>query len=49
MIVNNSCPKGLVEDVHELKIVKERMEKTKNAFPSIAQMVRGEAFRRAIS
>ena len=49
VIVSNSCPKGLVEDVHELKIVKERMEKTKNAFPSIAQMVRGEAFRRAIS
>ncbi|MBZ5534037.1 MAG: activase [Acidobacteriia bacterium] len=46
VIVNNSCPKGLVEDVQELRIVKERMEKTRNAFPSIAQMVREEAFHR---
>ena len=46
VIVNNSCPKGLVEDVQELRMVKERMEKTRNAFPSITQMVREEAFHR---
>ena len=46
VIVNNSCPKGLVEDVQELRIVKERMEKIRSAFPNTAQVVREEAFRR---
>ena len=45
IIVNNSCPKGLVEDVQELRIVKERMEKIRSAFPNTAQVVREEAFR----
>jgi predicted CoA-substrate-specific enzyme activase len=47
VIVNNSCPKGLVEDVNEMKVIKAEIEKTKNAFPNIADMVRKEAFRRA--
>ncbi len=47
VIVNNSCPKGLVEDVNEMKVVKAEMEKNKNAYPNIADMVRKEAFRRA--
>ncbi len=47
VIVNNSCPKGLVEDVNEMKAVKAEMEKTRNAYPNVADMVRKEAFRRA--
>ncbi|MCI0402420.1 MAG: acyl-CoA dehydratase activase, partial [Acidobacteria bacterium] len=47
VIVNNSCPKGLVEDVNEMKAIKAEIEKTKNAYPNIADMVRKEAFRRA--
>jgi len=45
VIVNNSCPKGLVEDVNELKVVKAAMEKTKDAYPNIADLVRQQAFR----
>ncbi|MGD1081554.1 MAG: BadF/BadG/BcrA/BcrD ATPase family protein [Candidatus Sulfotelmatobacter sp.] len=46
VIVNNSCPKGLVEDLNEMKVIKIGMEKTKNAFPNVADLVRKEAFRR---
>jgi hypothetical protein len=46
VIVNNSCPKGLVEDLNEMKVIKAGIEKTKNAFPNIADMVRQEGFRR---
>ena len=46
VIVNNSCPKGLVEDLNEMKVIKAGIEKTKNAFPNIADMVRKEGFRR---
>ena len=45
VIVNNSCPKGLVEDASELRIVKAEMERTKHAFPNVADAVRKEAFR----
>jgi hypothetical protein len=45
VITNNSCPKGLVEDVTELKIVKAEMEKTKDAYPNVAEMVRKQGFR----
>lgn len=45
VIVNNSCPKGLVEDTNELKVVKAALEKTKAAFPNIGEYVRQEAFR----
>jgi predicted CoA-substrate-specific enzyme activase len=44
VIVNNSCPKGLVEDLNEMKVIKAGIEKTKNAFPNIADMVRQEGF-----
>ncbi len=47
VIVNNSCPKGLVEDLNEMKAVKAEIEKKKNAFPNVADVVRKEAFRRA--
>ncbi len=46
VIVNNSCPKGLVEDVNEMKAIKAELEKTKNAYPNIADLVRKEGFRR---
>ncbi len=45
VIVNNSCPKGLVEDANELKVVKAEMERTKHAHPNVADVVRKEAFR----
>jgi predicted CoA-substrate-specific enzyme activase len=46
VIVNNSCPKGLVEDLNEMKVIKAEIEKTKNDYPNVADMVRKEAFRR---
>jgi predicted CoA-substrate-specific enzyme activase len=46
VIVNNSCPKGLVEDLNEMKVIKAGIEKNKNAFPNIADLVRKEGFRR---
>ena len=45
--MNNSCPKGLVEDVNEMKVIRAGIEKTKDAYPNIADVVRKEAFRRA--
>jgi predicted CoA-substrate-specific enzyme activase len=47
VIVNNSCPKGLVEDLNEMKVIKTEMERTKDAYPNVADLVRKEAFRRA--
>jgi len=49
VIVNNSCPKGLVEDASEMRVVKTQMEKTRNAFPNVADRVRNEAFRRNLT
>ena len=46
VIVNNSCPKGLVEDLNEMKVIKAEIERTKNAYPNVADVVRKEAFRR---
>lgn len=45
VIVNNSCPKGLVEDVNEMKVVKAEMERTKNDYPNVADLIRKDAFR----
>jgi predicted CoA-substrate-specific enzyme activase len=47
VISGNSCPKGLVEDVNEMKVVKERLEEAKRAYPNVAELVRENAFRRA--
>jgi predicted CoA-substrate-specific enzyme activase len=47
VIVNNSCPKGLVEDISEMKVIKSDMERTRDAFPNVADLVRKEAFLRA--
>jgi len=47
VISGNSCPKGLLEDVNEMRIVKKSMEAMKDAHPNTAEMVRENAFRRA--
>jgi predicted CoA-substrate-specific enzyme activase len=47
VISGNSCPKGLVEDVNEMLVVKKNLEAVKDAHPNIAEMVRATAFRRA--
>jgi predicted CoA-substrate-specific enzyme activase len=44
VISNNSCPKGLVEDMSEMRVIKADMEKTKHAHPNTAEMVRKHAF-----
>ena len=45
VISGNSCPKGLLEDVNEMRIVKAELEETKRVFPNIAEMVRDDAFK----
>jgi predicted CoA-substrate-specific enzyme activase len=47
VISGNSCPKGLLEDVDEMRIVKARIDEGKRAYPNVAEMVRAAAFRRA--
>jgi len=47
VISGNSCPKGLLEDVNEMRIVKKSMEAVKDAHPNTAELVREGAFRRA--
>jgi predicted CoA-substrate-specific enzyme activase len=46
VISGNSCPKGLVEDVNEMRQVKAKLEETKREFPNVAEVVRKDAFRR---
>jgi predicted CoA-substrate-specific enzyme activase len=46
VISGNSCPKGLVEDVNELREVKAKLEEVKREYPNVAEMVRTDAFRR---
>jgi predicted CoA-substrate-specific enzyme activase len=45
VISGNSCPKGLVEDVNEMRLVKARLEEAKRAHPNVGEMVRAQAFR----
>jgi predicted CoA-substrate-specific enzyme activase len=47
VISGNSCPKGLLEDANEMRVVKKSMEAVKDAHPNTAEMVRENAFRRA--
>jgi predicted CoA-substrate-specific enzyme activase len=47
VISGHSCPKGLVEDVNELRVVKSRLDTLKQAYPNVAEMVRAHAFRAA--
>jgi len=46
VISGNSCPKGLVEDVNEMRVVKAKLEEVKREYPNVAEMVRKDAFRR---
>jgi predicted CoA-substrate-specific enzyme activase len=45
VISGNSCPKGLVEDVNEMRLVKAKLEEVKRDYPNVAEMVRKDAFR----
>lgn len=45
VISGNTCPKGLVEDVQEMKVVKAELEKVRHAHPNIAEVVRDQAFK----
>lgn len=45
VIAGNSCPKGLVEDLQEMKAVKAALEDARRAHPNIADLVRDQAFR----
>jgi predicted CoA-substrate-specific enzyme activase len=47
VISGNSCPKGLVEDVNEMRVVKSKLEEVKREYPNVAEMVRKDAFRRS--
>jgi predicted CoA-substrate-specific enzyme activase len=47
VISGNSCPKGLVEDASELRVLKARMEEAKRVHPNVGEVVRGKAFRLA--
>ena len=47
VISGNSCPKGLLEDVNEMRVVKKNLESIKDAYPNTAEVVRETAFRRA--
>jgi hypothetical protein len=45
VISGNSCPKGLLEDANEMRVVKKSMEAVKDANPNTAEMVRESAWR----
>lgn len=47
VIVNNSCPRGQIEDAREVKAVKDEIDRLKNEFPNSAQLVQKNAFRAA--
>jgi predicted CoA-substrate-specific enzyme activase len=47
VISGNSCPKGLLEDVNEMKVVKAEMEERRRVYPNIGEVVRENAFGRA--
>jgi predicted CoA-substrate-specific enzyme activase len=47
VISGNSCPKGLLEDVNEMRVVKKKLEIMRDAHPNTAELVRETGFRRA--
>jgi hypothetical protein len=47
VISGNSCPKGLLEDANEMRVVKAKLEAVKDAHPNIGELVREHAFRQA--
>jgi predicted CoA-substrate-specific enzyme activase len=46
VISGNSCPKGLLEDVNEMRVVKKNLEIVRDAHPNTAALVRESAFGR---
>lgn len=46
VISGNTCPKGLVEDARQMRVVKEQMEEARRQHPNLAQTVRDDAFSR---
>jgi predicted CoA-substrate-specific enzyme activase len=44
VISGNSCPKGLIEDVNEMRVIKARIEELKSAYPNVGEAVRAQAF-----
>jgi predicted CoA-substrate-specific enzyme activase len=48
VISGNSCPKGLLEDAGEMRVVKVQLEKLKKAHPNVAELVREDGFRRKV-
>ncbi len=45
VISGNTCPKGLLEDANEMRVVKTQLEEVKRVHPNLAQRVRDDAFR----
>jgi len=45
VIAGNSCPKGLIEDAKEVRLVKQKMEESQNVSPNLGAVVREHAFR----
>jgi hypothetical protein len=48
VISGNSCPKALLEDAGEMRVVKAQIEHLKKAHPNVAELVREDAFRRKV-
>jgi hypothetical protein len=46
VISGNTCPKGLLEDANEMRVVMNQLDEVKRAHPNIAELVREDAFRR---
>src|SRR5262249_2751747 len=45
LIVNNSCDKGLVEDVNAMREIKKGMDSVKEANPNMAEIAEKQAFK----
>jgi hypothetical protein len=46
VISGNTCPKGLLEDARQMRVVKEQLEEARREHPNLAQTVRDHAFGR---
>lgn len=46
VISGNTCPKGLLEDARQMRVVKAELEEAKRQHPNLAQTVRDDAFGR---
>lgn len=46
VISGNTCPKGLLEDANEMRVVMAQLDEVKREYPNIAELVREDAFRR---